>query len=534
MTAAATAENRAPQAPESGIHHEVEVKLDADPGFVLPDLSALPGVGQVQAAGVQELDAVYLDSADLRLIRHGTTFRRRTGGTDAGWHLKLPAAKRGRIEVQRPAGRSVREVPADLLGLVRAALRGAPVAPTARISTRRTVHLLIDASGGVLAEVADDLVTAKAMGAELTTSSWREIEVELVQGDDLLLAAASSALIAAGARPASSSSKLRRTLARRLASLEPVEPSVKDGKAGKEPTAGQVAIDYLSANLEALIAEDPRVRIDQDDAVHQMRVATRRLRTALATFRPLFTVGAGEELRAELKWAAGVLGEARDAEVMRARLTSDIAALPAELVLGPVQRRVDLELGEAYRKGHDGVLEALDSERYLALIAGLEEFIARPPFTERAAAPASKQAPVLARRAARRVFRAVAALDRADDADGPGGGDTSVRDVQLHEVRIAAKRLRYAAEALRPVAGREAKRLADVAEQIQETLGNHQDAVVQRQWLRDLGARAFVNGENGFTFGLLHGLTKAAALHDVEQFTKVWKQARTVMAAWPS
>jgi hypothetical protein len=84
---------------------EIELKLEADPSFVLPDLAGLPGVTSVEDAQLQELEAVYLDSADLRLARHGTTFRRRTGGTDAGWHLKLPAAKQGRIEVRRAPGR---------------------------------------------------------------------------------------------------------------------------------------------------------------------------------------------------------------------------------------------------------------------------------------------------------------------------------------------------------------------------------------------------------------------------------------------
>ena len=113
----------------SGTHHEVETKLDAEADFLLPDLSALPHVSGVADGEVHELEAVYLDSADLRLARHGTTFRRRTGGTDAGWHLKLPAAKTGRIEVRRAAGRSVGDVPRQLLGLVRVQVRGADGGP---------------------------------------------------------------------------------------------------------------------------------------------------------------------------------------------------------------------------------------------------------------------------------------------------------------------------------------------------------------------------------------------------------------------
>src|SRR5690348_10078047 len=119
-----------------GTHVEVETKLDADPGYTLPDLSALPGVARVESDDPLQLEAVYVDSPDLRLTHGGTTLRRRTGGSDAGWHLKLPlSGSHGRLEVRRAAGRSVRAVPPGLLGLSRVQLRGAPVEPVARITT---------------------------------------------------------------------------------------------------------------------------------------------------------------------------------------------------------------------------------------------------------------------------------------------------------------------------------------------------------------------------------------------------------------
>jgi CHAD domain-containing protein len=537
----------------SGTHHEIENKLDADAGFVLPNLCDLPGVTAVDDGEVQDLEAVYLDSDDLRLIRHGTTFRRRTGGTDAGWHLKLPAAKKGRIEVRRALGRSVRTVPPQLLGLVRVQLRGEPVAPVARITTHRTVHRLRDAEGVVLAEVADDHVTAEALGQELTTSTWREIEVELVEGDGALLEAASAALTEAGARPSSSASKLERALANRLPALRLPNlataaaetkaarkaagkksgvKSAKKGKKGKKGkknraalTAGQVVVAYLTEQVQALIAEDPRVRISADEGVHQMRVATRRLRTALATFRPLFVDRAGEPLRDELKWLGGLLGAARDAEVMRAKLGAHLDQQPTELVLGPVRRRLDLELGEAYRDAHKKVVAALDGDRYLALVAALEDFVAGPPFSEQAAGEAEHELRARVRHSCRRVQKAAAGLGAVSDP--------TEQDEHLHEVRIAAKRARYAAEAVRPVIGPPAKSVAGAMSAIQETLGDHQDAVVERHWLRDLGIRAFLAGENGFTFGRLHGLADARAQHDEELFTEIWKDTQKVIAAWP-
>jgi CHAD domain-containing protein len=531
----------------SGTHHEIESKLDADADFVLPNLIDLPGVTAVDNGEVQDLEAVYLDSEDLRLIRHGTTFRRRTGGTDAGWHLKLPAAKKGRIEVRRGLGRSERTVPPQLLGLVRVQLRGEPVAPVARITTRRTVHRLRGENGTVLAEVADDHVTAEALGQELTTSTWREIEVELVEGDDGVLDAACAALIEAGARPSSSASKLERALVHRLPTLRlpnlataaaetkaarKAAGKAKKGKKAKKAqkdraaqTAGEVVVAYLTEQVQALIAEDPRVRISADEGVHQMRVATRRLRTALATFRPLFADRAGEPLRDELKWLGGLLGAARDAEVMRAKLGAHLDQQPTELVLGPVRRRLDLELGQAYQDAHKKVVAALDGDRYLALVAALEEFVARPPFSEQAAGKAQHKLRARVRHSCRRVQKAAAGLDALTDA--------TQQDEHLHEVRIAAKRVRYAAEAARPVIGVPAKSVAEAMAAIQETLGDHQDAVVERQWLRDLGIRAFLAGENGFTFGRLHGLADARAQHDEERFTEIWKDTQRVLADWP-
>jgi CHAD domain-containing protein len=281
--------------------------------------------------------------------------------------------------------------------------------------------------------------------------------------------------------------------------------------------------------VAALVAADPFVRMDAEDAVHQMRVATRRLRSALATFRSLFAEGAVDPLRDELKWLGEVLGRARDAEVMRARLRADVGEQPAELVVGPVLRRIDLELRAEHKAAHADVVAALDGERYLALVTALEEFVAGPPFGEKAARPAKDAVASLVRKSYRRVERAAVAVDESDAASGDSVG----HDHPLHEVRKAAKRARYAAESVRPVVGKPAKRLAKALEAVQETLGDHQDSVVERVWLRDLGMRAHLAGENGWTFGRLHGLAEARALHDEEAWGELRAGARKAAARWP-
>jgi CHAD domain-containing protein len=548
----------------AGTHHEIEIKLDADPGFALPDLTTLPGVGSVGAAAEHQLEATYLDSADYRLIRGGSTLRRRTGGTDEGWHLKLKQPIKGdadsRLEIQKPLGRSVRTVPPALLGLVRVQLRGAEVNPVALISTTRTVRELHAEDGTVLAEVADDLVSAHSLGAETTAVSWREIEVELVGGDLELLEAARRALLAAGARPSDVHSKISRALGDRLGTPTPedvdavvettdellIEP-VKPKKAAKKKSAlktvkvlrpveqvvvvpvaaGDVAQEYLAGQFAQLVAMDPRVRLSTEDAVHQMRVATRRLRTALATFRPVFQEGSVTALREELKWlGSDVLGPVRDAEVIREKLLADVAELPAELVLGPVARRIRLELNAEYKTSHKAAIAELDGDRYLALIEALEKFVTDPPFTEQAVDPAAEVLRKLVRKSVRRV-RNQAGLLAGEVVGSPE------HDFHLHEVRIKAKRARYTAEAAKPVVGKPAKNLAQAMEALQETLGDHQDGVVQRQWLRELAVRSFGAGENGFTFGLLHGRIAGAAEHDEKLFSTAWGEAQAATVIWP-
>ena len=191
---------------------ETERKYDLQPGTQLPSLSDLPMVATETDAGEQALEAEYYDTADLRLIRAGVTLRRRRGGSDAGWHLKLPAGGDSRDEIRLPLGRAGRKVPAELAALVRVHARGEPLRPVARISTKRRLRLLLDHDGTSLAEVAIDDVSAQAMGEEATLSRWQEVEVELTGGSAGLLEAADQVLRRSGLRPARQRAKLERAL----------------------------------------------------------------------------------------------------------------------------------------------------------------------------------------------------------------------------------------------------------------------------------------------------------------------------------
>ena len=146
---------------------------------------------------------------------------------------------------------------------------------------------------------------------------------------------------------------------------------------------------YLRTQVGTLLSYDARVRVDEPDAVHQMRVATRRLRSALREFAGLLDAAAIGNLDGELRWLAGVLGEVRDLEVLRERLLAELAALPADLVVGPVQSRVTGQLGGEYDAARERMLEAMVTERYFALLDRLDQLVAEPPLTELADGAAS-------------------------------------------------------------------------------------------------------------------------------------------------
>jgi CHAD domain-containing protein len=498
-------------------HREVERKFDSDADTALPDLTDLGA--DVGEGTPSDLDATYFDTTDLRLARHGVTLRRRTGGDDAGWHLKLPVGGDERMEVRRPLGRSTRTVPAPLVKEVLALVRGSQLVPVARLRTHRVEHRLLGEDGTPLAVVADDTVQAERLtGDAVEVSSWREVEVELLDGDRPLLDRVGAQLRGAGLQPSGTGSKLARVLGTST-------PAVSlDGQRDRA-SVGDVLLAHLREQVGELLARDRGARVDEPDAVHKMRVAARRLRSALATYRPVLDRSRTDPIRDELKWLGQVLGRPRDAEVLRERLRALVAEQPPDLVLGPVLRRIDLEMRDRHRTAHTAAVDELEGERYFRLLDALDTLVDDPPLTVRADEPAAERLPVLVRRAVRRVDRAAQA---ARDASSP-----EARDLHLHEVRKSAKRARYAAESATPVIGKPAKRLAKRMEAVQELLGEHQDSVTARGVIRELGVAAHLSGENGFTFGLLHEVERGRAATARAAYPEVLRRAsRPKVRAW--
>ena len=500
---------------------ETERKYEAEPGVPLPPLDGLPQVAAVSGPEVETLTAEYYDTDDFRLLKAGITLRRREGGADEGWHLTLPDETAGTAshrDLRVPADRPGDPVSDELARLVRVHTRGAALRPVARVETRRRRTTLRDTAGTSLAEVLADEVAAQTFGSSTTLSRWNEIEVELTGGSPRLLRAADKQLRHGGLLPAEHAATLERALGNAL-------PAARAGhRLTRHSPSGEVVLAYLGAQAVSLKSLDPAVRRGEPDSVHQMRVTTRRLRSTLQSFPAILPEPATEHLRAELKWLGGVLGAARDGEVLSEYVQTRLASVPAELVMGPAQARVRAHFAPREADARSAVLQTLDSPRYFTMLDELDQLLGDPPLTAAAAEPAGELLPRAVAQAYRRTARRMRRARRA-----PVG---TARDVALHATRKAATRVRYAAEATQPVSGKRARRLAKRMQAMQSILGNHQDAVNARAVAREIGVRAYLAGENAFTFGLLYERADHEALEWQHQARRAWKRARNDGRKW--
>lgn len=468
-------------------HREREDKFTVPDGFLVPGLDDLvPSDGQVVTDSFRMVN-LYHDTDDGELGRAGLTLRRRTGGPDAGWQLKLPSGP-ARTEV---GSRSrARTVPRALAEIVLGLTRGRPLVAVAELTTDRAVTRLLGADGRLIAEVADDRVSSVTLGNEARLDHWREVEVELgPAGDDAVLAAIGRRLVEAGAAPSTYGSKLGRALGSKARKAEPSDLV----------TVADVLSRYVSTQCADIVSGDLALRLGEPQ-VHRIRVAIRRLRSTLRVFASLLDPEPATRLDAELRWFAGLLGEVRDRQVLLERLQGQLADLEPELVLGPVAADLDATLsGEATRHLRT-VLASLAEPRHLELLESLARWQTEPAFAEGVEAPA-KEVRVLALAAATTMRRRLKQALRAGDE----------QEERLHRARKAAKRARYAAELAEPVWSRAAAQV-QAAKALQTQLGEHQDSAVSAEFLRRAGAAAGGRpGRNGFTYGLLLALEQQRA-----------------------
>lgn len=497
-------------------YREREVKFGADLQFELPDLRKI--VGSTKRLPEQSLRTAYFDTADLRLWGRGITLRHRAGEEEASgkWTLKLPEESEGtaveRTELSWTGPPDV--PPAEALSILAGVLGHASLQRIVVLASIRKRLVLRNDQGAALGEIDDDVVTvAKGTHKGLV---FRQIELEF--GDGHSPAEPNGYVVDAVVK------KIRKAGAH----IEHVQKFAKsvglDGPPSEEPSVGlgrrasvgDVIRNTIANGYERLLDHDYRLRLQPGDppehAVHQARVATRRLRSDLKTFGPFLDPVWLRHTTAELKWLGNRLGQVRDADVLAQRLEN---AGTEELRLRLAAQRRDFSVE---------LTEAINGNRYLHLLERLHAGSLVPPlFVDpqtrkksgralRPEDPARQVLPVLVGRSWQRVRRRVR----------KAGSNPS--DTQLHKIRIASKQLRYAAEAAEPVIGKAAGRTARQAKDLQTLLGDHHDAVAAEEWLQ--GVALDGTGSAGFAAGQLACTTE----REQQELRRRWRADWSALA----
>jgi CHAD domain-containing protein len=482
-------------------HLELELKVAVARSFVLPYLGT-DGLTHVRADAVR-LDARYWDTPDFRLTRRGVSLRHRVGGGGGEWTLKLAGVTRGtelsRREVTLPGENGT--VPAELSDAVSTLTGAQALTPVCFLRTERERSYLVDIDGARRVEISDDRVTV--LEGEHPVARFREIEAELPEGGDRKhLELVARRLRRAGAHGGEAVVKVVRALG------DAARPRVHP------PPAPGVAVEQLVAHsvrdgLERLLAHDPAVRLDLGpEAVHQARVATRRLRADLRTMRPVLDEEVVEPIRAQLADIGARLGAVRDFDVLAEELAEAAAELDEPVNIAPLLTRIDTQRADA----RAALLGCMAEPGYHDVLHTLEVWTAVPPLRDDVdpATPADDVARDLLERSWRRLAKLVAAADGNSPAE------------QWHEVRKKAKATRYAAELLDPLLRGKAARLAVAAKRIQDDLGRSNDAVHARTWL----AEQVIPGEAGAAAACLEVVLAAHGTDVLQQWDARWRAAR--------
>jgi CHAD domain-containing protein len=484
------------------IYLERERKLEAPPNFSLAagDIAAKPYT--VAPATWRRLHTVYYDSRDLRLLRWDVSLRYRVGD---GWTVKLPEPERGRstFRTEHTFAGDGTHVPPAALDLVAAVLRGSQVEPIAELRTIRTQRTVSSDDGEVAEIVEDDVHVVRS---HVTAMRFRQVEIELRSDTpERVLDELSRALFRAGAGSHPAPPKVTVAVGER-----PHDPEVTVPNVGRNARATDVVTAALAADVIRLVRLDAQLRVQPDpDGVHDARVSVRRLRSNLRTFRPLLHAAWSDNLRERLGWLSDALAEARDADVLFAGIEKRATTLPdandrrhVDLILQPFKKQREA----AYKNLSD----ALRSQKYLQLIDSVIGAARAPQFTP----SAHRRARTLVDTVMQPVWRGLRKQVRLAGA--------SPHDRDLHHIRIKAKYVRYAAEAMAPVVPR-AQRLADRVEALQELLGDQHDAIVACGALREHRGET---PESAFLAGEVAAGEQAEAERGRRRWRACWNSVR--------
>ncbi len=484
---------------------EREVKLAASAAFRMPSLDNLGDDVLTIPHDAERLQTIYFDTPDFRLARWGVSLRHREG---QGWTTKLPAEDGGgdllvRGEFTFP-GDDATVPPDEAIDLIRGYVRTDTLRPVVRLRTIRRRIQLMDLDDHLLGEVVDDEVSV--LSGRRIAARFRELEVEITDDTpDGLLDAVLHRLREAGAGAPDPTPKYERA----VGPLATQPPEVEIVSLAPAATVSQVVGRALATSVVHLLRHDVVMRLDTDpEGVHQARVASRRLRSDLRTFRSMLDPEWAVPLREELRWLGSALGEARDADVLLARLQGRTEMVPATEAPGVAQ--VIEGLQQRRKEAHTSLMASISGDRYVALLDRLVEAARAPVVLPDADVPVKTVAAELLEGPWRHLRAAVKAVGKR-----PG-------DAELHAVRIRAKRARYAADAVAPIVGKPARRFADATAELQTVLGEHNDAVIAGSWLRTWAAGRR-SGDASFAAGMLAGIERTAADDAQRRWRKAWK-----------
>jgi len=451
---------------------ETELKFDAPKQTPDADIPDVDGFTTLSTRGV-ELTAVYWDTDDRSLLAWGLTLRHRSAsdGSEDGWTLKLPTPGSrddgAVVRTEVDADGDGEQPPAELTALLGTIIDGSELGPVATVTTSRQVRSLSRDAVLASVELVDDTVTSRLGDTEDESEgpSFRQIEAELVDvGDQDTLTLISEGLSAAGFTPSNHDSKLARVLGGR-----PPLP-LPDGRTGRHASIADFVVAMITSSARQLIAEDPAVRLGDDaEAIHRARVATRRLRSDLRTFRPLLDRDRVQALRVELKWFGALLGDVRDPQVLEHRL---IDAAPSRSA-GPAERaELTRRLGERGDLHRTMLQNAMTGDRYRSLVADLTGLAQNPPLRD--GSDGSQHADTAIGRLAAKEWKRVGrtANKLADEST----------DHDLHEFRKEIKKARYAFQGARRIKVG-TKGASKQLGELQDQLGDLMDSVVAMEWL---------------------------------------------------
>lgn len=442
---------------------EREVKLKTNNQFRLPYFPGKPLPSRL-------FTSTYFDTADFRLARLGATLRRRTERNQVLWQLKLPR-NAARLEMEMASGRST--PPEPMQDLLFGLLRQEPLTAIAKLQTRRA-GVRVQPHDKPVADVVIDRV--KILNARRVVGHVSEIEVELLSGKEKELTQIATVLRQSGAYDGDSRPKV----------FQALNVDFSDGQLRIPESApfSERLKAILQKELRGILLHDPGTRLGKDpEELHQMRVGIRRLRALLRASKVLLEPEWYTPLQEELKWLGAILGTVRDQDVLLDRLSSEASVLPT--AERKIFERV-LSTFETHRsKSRRQLLDALRSDRYLDLLSRLER---------------AAKTPVL-RDSHERSLIHLAAQEFKQLIKAGRRRKTDPSNHELHQLRIRTKRVRYAAELALETMGKPAVRFVRQIKRNQDVLGDHQDAVVTedrlRQWLESTrGVKtAFVIGQ---------------------------------------